>query len=337
MREAHRRGAYDRHLLVDAQDFCHIRFLYGNKCVTVIWPCQEFLCYSIDMPDRPQRFSILTRRLLTAVGNIGQALKEQTAAITKSIEAAKPEQKVPDDVHPVRISGTIETRKNANDAHSGQIYQRLTLLISTLTLIAIIVYAWLTYRQWVEMIGATDAAQDSVHESRLNRQQADKSLKATIDEFRLDQRAWVSVSNVNATAEIGKPLQIILGFTNTGRTPAKDMRVLAVLDPISKGQKVKFAYGKDSYSWTGILQPNAADHVTLFGTRSKTTGEVTPLTSDLSQQIAHGDVAIYADGIVNYQDICGANHWISFCYFLNIKTSGVGVCSEHNDIDENPN
>ena len=37
----------DCHLLVDAQDVCHIRSPYANKCITVIWHCQAFLCYII--------------------------------------------------------------------------------------------------------------------------------------------------------------------------------------------------------------------------------------------------------------------------------------------------
>jgi hypothetical protein len=37
------------HLLVDAQDVCHIRAPYANKCITERWHCQEFLCYSIEI------------------------------------------------------------------------------------------------------------------------------------------------------------------------------------------------------------------------------------------------------------------------------------------------
>jgi len=113
-------------------------------------------------------------------------------------------------------------------------YQRLTLLVSGLTLLAIIIYAILVYFQWTEMIAATDATQQAVHEARLSRQQAQKSLNATIDQFHSEQRpyVWTISSGVGSPEFVpsrqpnSRTGQVTWTwhYTNYGKTPAYNVR-----------------------------------------------------------------------------------------------------------------
>ncbi len=53
-----------------------------------------------------------------------------------------------------------------------------------------------------------------------------KSLEATIEQFRLDQRAWMGVEHMQVSSlTIGKPLQIDIKFRNSGKTPARNARI----------------------------------------------------------------------------------------------------------------
>lgn len=205
-----------------------MRSPYSPYCNTVIITCQEvFLCYSIAMPDSP-RLVKLARRVISASESVVRALKDQTSEITKSIEAEKQKQVVPANARAeVYLRDAIEVRKNAEDTRKDRNYRALTLGVSIATLLAVIIYAWLAYLQWNEMIGATDAAQDAVREARLNRQQSQRDLDATIDQFHLDQRPWVYVSQFQLSAEpeaSKEPPKITIALSNSGKTPAINLR-----------------------------------------------------------------------------------------------------------------
>src|ERR1700683_3374404 len=133
---------------------------------------------------------LLARRLLLALEEVKRALQDQTDAVTEGTKIASAKQAVPQLVRAeVRLPEGVETRKSAIDALSDRVYQRRTLLVSVLTFIAVVIYAGLAYLQWKEMTGATGAAQDAVHEARLNRQQSQKAPNAAIDNFQLEHPA----------------------------------------------------------------------------------------------------------------------------------------------------
>lgn len=280
------------------------------------------------MPPNSQRFTVLTRRLLASIAGIGQALKEQTAAITQSIEAAKPKQKVSEEVNAeVHISSPIETRKTANDARNERVYQCLTLAVSTLTLIAVIIYAWLAYLQWQEMIGATNAASDAVHEARISRQQNQQSFIATVNQFRLDQRAWVGTADPPIIVfQQGQLLSIKIPIKNTGKTPALDLTtVLATRGRLPK----QIADFNDMPRPTGhgILQPG--------GTVYLVSDAVTPLTKENFDALRFGNVIEWAYGRITYNDIFGCPHWTTFAQTLNTSALGLDYAGIQNEVDHN--
>jgi len=101
-------------------------------------------------------------------------------------------------------------------------------LVTALTLGAIAVYAALVYWQYRTMIAATVAAQQAVVEARLNRAQADKVVDATIEHFRLDQRAWVPVKSVTLTTpySLTQHGEVTVSISNNGKTPALDAYIV---------------------------------------------------------------------------------------------------------------
>jgi len=59
-----------------------------------------------------------------------------------------------------------------------------------------------------------------------SQQSVDKSLGATIDNFHLDQRAWVAAIDVRGIPELDKPWEIVVTGKNTGKTFARKFQTL---------------------------------------------------------------------------------------------------------------
>jgi hypothetical protein len=76
---------------------------------------------------------------------------------------------------------------------------------------------------------------------------AEKTLDATIENFRLDQRAWINLKEVAfrgyttngkpVSIKAGHPVRIQLSYTNTGKTPARVLATKTYLDVVETGKK----------------------------------------------------------------------------------------------------
>jgi hypothetical protein len=162
------------------------------------------------MNERPPRLSVLARRLLSAVRDIGNALQEQNKATAEANEAANAKQSVTPLVRAeVDLPHGVETRKSTSDARSDNKYQFFTLLILWLTFGAVVVYATLAYLQWREMIGATDATERAVHEARLSRRQSQREFElaqkssndfatGTLNEMKKQSKAMKDAASANS-------------------------------------------------------------------------------------------------------------------------------------------
>ena len=160
--------------------------------------------------------------------------------------------------------------------------------------------------------------------------QANNSFSATVEQFHLDQRAWVSVGAVHTinqygmtlpAPEVGQPFMVRATFVNTGRTPAVDMRWACKVEQTT-GEEPRFT--SYEYSPAGIIPPN--------GTRFCDKVISSNFSSEEKTEIASGKKWFYLHGQVNYDDIFARPHWMRYCFFL---TSGgaYGICQHHNDID----
>jgi hypothetical protein len=126
--------------------------------------------YSIIMPGRPPKLSIVARRLLSAIQEIGKAIHDQkeaiTVAVTETTKAANEKQSVPPLVHAeVNLLNGVEIHKSTADETDEKNYRSRTLLISWLTfavafltLVSLIIYAVISNRQLHEMRRTTNAA-----------------------------------------------------------------------------------------------------------------------------------------------------------------------------------
>jgi hypothetical protein len=283
------------------------------------------------MDSITQRFIAIGNRLLAELRSIGGSLtqiQQQIKAIAAKPQSEKKENGPPPEVIArLAFPAGIDTEKNASERRK-QRRDRWRLFVEVLTLIAVVWYGAVAYHQWREMIIATGAAQQAVVEARLNRGQAEKSLDATIDQFRLEQRAWLGMGDVNARFIVGEPLLITTPIKNSGKTPALNVSVSAVLDAVPKDGKPDFSIPTPP-SHRVVILPNAA-----FSAERNATHESGSLSQFGKESVMSGTQVLYNFGTVTYDDVFGYHHWFRFCYRFDPKTSGFPTCENHNDVDK---
>jgi hypothetical protein len=175
--------------------------------------------------------ALLFKRILREFSALNETLRmgllrlqKQSEAITKEEEARdKQEQRNPIFVE-VKIE-SVPTDQGKNDAREARNEHRdkIKVWIEGATLLAIIIYACLVYFQWQEMVITTGATQQAVTESRRNRIQADKSLNAAIQQFHLDQRAWLGLGDPEFTID-STTFRVQYTAKNVGKTPAVNVK-----------------------------------------------------------------------------------------------------------------
>src|SRR5215472_9644037 len=98
-----------------------------------------------------------------------------------------------------------------------------------------------------------------------------QSLHLAQEAMRLEQRAWVFVTETRVSElQTGKPLSIIVGFKNTGRTPAKNVQIATAIDFLPQGQAPEPNLEKTQSR--GIIPPNGTLFVTIGAGRKNAEG-----------------------------------------------------------------
>lgn len=179
-------------------------------------------------------------------------------------------------------------------------YSRWVFWVQLLTLIALIVYAAFTYGLLCE---------------------THKSVQQADNNFRIDQRAWVTISEIPVDSKKDGDWTVHLVFKNTGRTPAKNFTIKVVGEPVAKGGKI---IAEECFlPGHGVIAPEGIFHSNL----------------NVSGQYDWNSVELVVHGRVNYDSIFGHGHWTNFCYYyVSDKASkgGFAPCDSGNDTDSNP-
>jgi hypothetical protein len=136
------------------------------------------------------------------------------------------------------------------------------------------------------------------------------------DAMKIDQRAWVTVSNIKR--ESGN---VVVSFGNSGKTPAKNFTVHISGEPIPKDKEPSLG-AEDLLPGIGVIAPNGFFHVPLDAS-----GYFDPKTTRL---------AIH--GRVDYADIFSSPHRTTFCYYLSSTNNqdGFAPCGRGNETDDQP-
>jgi|GEM_PF-2497290 len=189
---------------------------------------------------------------------------------------------------------------DANDERRDR-YNRGIFWLQLLTLIALVVYATFTY--------------GLLCETRKSVQQADNN-------FRVDQRAWVTISDIPVDSKKDSDWTVPLVFKNTGRTPAKNFTIKVVGEPVAKGRKTTLE--EHILPGHGVIAPEGTFHSNL----------------NVSGSYDWNTVDLVIHGRVNYDSIFKQVHWTNFCYYFvpdnRTGKGGFAPCETGNDTDNNP-
>jgi hypothetical protein len=161
---------------------------------------------------------------------------------------------------------------------------------------------------------AVDQLQDAASNAKAG-------IQATQDAMRLDQRAWVGVKGMEGTPQLNQPWQPHVVFTNTGRTPAKNVRMWCTLEPEYLGTPFKFTKSALGNQRT-LIVPNQEPYCQMEATPAAKMDQPT-LDSLNSGKLA---VAVY--GLVTYDDVFGDSHWLTFCKVIHTDGKAWDDCPE---------
>ncbi|HEY6248319.1 MAG TPA: hypothetical protein VI685_00065 [Candidatus Angelobacter sp.] len=153
-----------------------------------------------------------------------------------------------------------------------------------------------------------------------------QSVHVAQEAMRLEQRAWVFVTETRVgELQAGKPLSIIIGFKNTGRTPARNVQIATCIDALPQGQVPEPNLEKTQSR--GIIPPNGTLFVTVGAGRKNAEG----VTEKGLQAILAGELVVWVYGTTTYEDIFETRQATMFCYMLQPDGKTFGAADMYND------
>jgi hypothetical protein len=143
--------------------------------------------------------------------------------------------------------------------------------------------------------------------------------QTTVIVMRADQRAWLIPSVGPIYLHDGEVIFQDFTYTNTGRTPAKNIHAVFRMQAISDVDQPTFDYSpsrRPSTSDAHAVFPNSGNNlgVPLFGEVPNTnTLEPVKYSDDLKQKFTDHSILFVLHGKVTYTDVFGIDHWFTYC------------------------
>lgn len=169
------------------------------------------------------------------------------------------------------------------------------------------------------------AAENMVTQDQRIADNAKNSIQATQNAMRQDQRAWVVWKAIEGKPELDKPWTLKTYFTNSGKTPAKNVKVNCIVDHAKDESALDFNKIAPE-TRPAIIAPN--DPTTYC--------ELNPLKIDkVNQEVLNifssKQEIIFFYGFVTYDDIFRREHWLTFCHAMEPDGKAWDTCHVYND------
>jgi hypothetical protein len=169
-----------------------------------------------------------------------------------------------------------------------------------------------------------------------------KSFDESRKNFRLDERAWITVSYGKIDLKENEPIYAPTTITNTGKTVAKNIEGFVFVSAVKHDATPDFGptytpgvgYMRTAVH-IGMLAPNSPSAVPVIAVKREVGGAAPIiLTTTLRQEIDSGQSVIMAYGQITYTDIFSTKHWLHFCGIHGSIMTSVGAkCTAYNDTD----
>ncbi|MGD1102974.1 MAG: hypothetical protein ABSA59_12990 [Terriglobia bacterium] len=281
---------------------------------------------------------LVAKRILRELSTLSERVHTGFLGVQKQIESIAKEQQAKnkrEQCYPplvraeVQVPPAIQDKKEASKARNER-RERIKVLIEAATFVAILGYALLVYFQWKEMIAATDAATTALEESRKNRQQAEKSLMATIEQFHLDQRAWVGITDISIKNVVSPGHRFVwIGYVqNSGKTPSLNTVMLFKYRTFLKNEPPSFVYDEPTKEPRGKMSLMPSMKISIGGHENL---EDTPLTEPQVRAMQEGVTQMYVFGKIEYDDVFKIPHCTHVCAWVDRDLSTTHPCQAYND------
>jgi hypothetical protein len=204
-------------------------------------------------------------------------------------------------------------------------------------LVVLIAYTIATIAIWCANKKAADAAKVAAEAAERANDVATYSLTAS-------QRSWVQVADNNPKESDKKRIKDYTRFdfperiTNIGKTPARKVKVDAVVEIVEVGKEPKLTYyDLHDIVLTSVLFPDTPRD--FSGSIIRNRVRVQP-SAEEREGLANGDLYVAVYGRVSYEDDFGP-HWTHYCWWQRYdeKPPAEGqakTCTEYNDVDPTP-
>jgi hypothetical protein len=161
-----------------------------------------------------------------------------------------------------------------------------------------------------------------------NLAQSIRSLDASIELSRSDQRAWVGMVGIDVNKAVqDSPFSYAVSIQNTGKTPALNVHILTTSKGVPKGQTPQFTYELPSNAPVAATTIQPSMRVKMGGTPDSLSR---PLTTDQFQSLKSGAAVMYIYGKIDYEDVFKGLHHTQFCGFLEADLASVHSCFQYN-------
>jgi hypothetical protein len=269
----------------------------------------------------------LRAQLLTLENRI-QSIQDQNERHHQQQQA---QQSLPQPV--LKVDAEIHEKPDPErDKKSGKKFNngvQLALAIGTwLAFVAAGIYGYVAIRQWREMTAARHQGQQGINAAIRAANDADKSLAASDRALRIQERAWVGMSNVNTPQSVEEGVQFAAysDVNNFGHSPATNVTQGAAMELRCRPFPKNPTYPDTEVSHETIMP---GDH-----RATGVAGFPVPITSVQIAALKSGKCVLYFYGEIKYCDIFGESHYTHMCahWLPGTKHAFMG-CNVYNDSD----
>lgn len=260
------------------------------------------------------------------LSNLSNGLKHLKETISAQWQADdKSHETPPITVAELRTQVPIRVKTEAQRSTIETVWRVIKGALEAFGIVAAIIYTIVAYQQWQEMIDATNVSARQTEFSR-------KGLNETIKNFRLGERAWISIGNAVIVKEdtvFPSMISYDIDVANVGHSPALDV-VGEGYHIVEEGRHFRLPVQnitRNSTHSSGTMFPNVTNG---------SPGRHYLMPEEI--KAVQGDSFFYIYGTFSYKDIFRQPHWSHYCYRLDPKL-GWGpfhVCDTHNDTDDYP-
>ncbi len=176
-------------------------------------------------------------------------------------------------------------------------------------------------------VGVAALMLSSVENAPIRDDPARRALEESAAQAATQLRPYVGVSYVKATMEIGKPISILIRFTNSGKTPAEDTEILMRFQKVPTGTPINRDFTGNDFDRRSVGSVNVGNTV-----ESEIIGH--EWTMDELMQIAtDGTHQIFAHGLIRYRSehIPSGSEETPFCYEFDRESGQMVICRVSRD------